>query len=136
MSCGHPIWFLRRGEVRWRAGQKASLAPLCSNLRYFRSKSAVPKKVLVTLLGLFGAPHSHSAPVELCPLAPSLRSFFHMTGISPRNYKKAARLKPTDFPVNFMLCLLFGPADLIVWWSFKWITQLYIFWFCVNVVKT
>jgi len=34
-----------------------------------------------------------------------------MTGISPRNPKKAARLKPTDFPENFMLCLLFGPAD-------------------------
>jgi len=37
-------------------GQAASLAPSGSNLRSFRSKCTVFKKVLVTLLGLFGAP--------------------------------------------------------------------------------
>jgi len=32
----------------------------------FGSKCTVLRKVLVTLLGLFGAPHSDSAPGELC----------------------------------------------------------------------
>jgi len=49
-------------EVRWRPGQETSLAPPCSNLRSFESKSTVLKKVLVTLLGLFSAPCSHSVP--------------------------------------------------------------------------
>jgi len=44
-----------RNEVRWRPGQEASLAPPCSNLRSFGSKCTMLKKVLVTLLGLFGA---------------------------------------------------------------------------------
>ena len=54
-----------------------SLAPPCSNLRSFRSKWTVLKKVLVTLLGLLGAPRSDSAPHDdsvpgkFCPLAPS-----------------------------------------------------------------
>ena len=41
-----------RNEVRWRPGQKASLASLCSNLRSFGSKCTELQKVLVTLLGL------------------------------------------------------------------------------------
>jgi len=47
-------------------------APPCSNLMPFGSK-CVFKRVLVTFLGLFGAPamirrlHSDSAPGELCP---------------------------------------------------------------------
>jgi len=45
-----------RNEVRWHPGQEASLAPPCSKLRYFGSKCTVLKEVLVTLLGLFGAP--------------------------------------------------------------------------------
>ena len=45
-----------RNEVRWRPGQEASLAPPCSNLRSFGSKSTVLKKVLATLLGIFGPP--------------------------------------------------------------------------------
>ena len=51
-----------------------SLAPLCSNLRSFGSKCAALKKVLVTLLGLFGAlrnnsrPHGDSAPGKFPPL--------------------------------------------------------------------
>ena len=44
-----------RNEVRWRPGQEASLAPPSLNLNLFRSKFTVLKKVLVTLLGLFGA---------------------------------------------------------------------------------
>ena len=60
-------------EVRWRPGKEASLAPQCSNLRYFGSKCAVLNKVVVTLLGLFRAPvvirppHSDLAPGELYP---------------------------------------------------------------------
>jgi len=46
----------RRNEVRWRPGQKASMAPPCSNLRFYGSKYTELKKVLVTLLRLFGAP--------------------------------------------------------------------------------
>jgi len=52
---------------------------------------------------------------------------FYVTGISPRNPKKAAKLKSTDFRVSFLLCLLFGLPDLTTWWSFNWITQRCIF---------
>jgi len=45
-----------RKEARWRPGQEASLAPPCSNLMSFGSKYTVLKKVLATLLGLFGVP--------------------------------------------------------------------------------
>jgi len=72
-----------RNEVRRHPGQEASLASPCSNLKSLGSKCAVLKKVLVTLLGLFGAPRSHSAPpvvirrpgncFPLPPLLPSLR---------------------------------------------------------------
>ena len=57
-------------------GKKQVRCPPCSNLRSFRSKRTVLKKVLVTLLGLFYAPavircpRSYSAPAELrvpCP---------------------------------------------------------------------
>jgi len=51
-----------RNEVRWRPQQEATMAPPCSNLRSFGNKCAVLKKVLVTLLGLFGGPRSDSAP--------------------------------------------------------------------------
>jgi len=66
-------WIQGRNELRWTLGQEASLTPPCSNLSYFGTKSTVLKKVLVTLLELFGAltvillPHSDSAPGELCP---------------------------------------------------------------------
>jgi len=63
-----------RNEVRWRPGQEASLAPPCSKLRSFGSKFTVLQKVLVTLLGLFGARRSDLALGELCPPCPlSLR---------------------------------------------------------------
>ena len=45
----------RCNEIRWRSGEEASLAPLWSNLRAFGSKCTVLTKVLVTMLGLFGA---------------------------------------------------------------------------------
>jgi len=41
-----------------------SLAPLWSNLSSFEGKFTVLKKVLVTLLGLFGASSSNSAPLQ------------------------------------------------------------------------
>ena len=49
----------------------------CSNLRFFGTKCTVLKKLLVTLLGLFGAlavirrPHSDTVPGELCPPCPT-----------------------------------------------------------------
>jgi len=80
-----------RNEVRWRPGQEATLAPPCANLRSFGSKSTALKKVLVTLLELFGAsrshsapswvvwhPHGDSAPGELCPLVPLVMSWLRV----------------------------------------------------------
>ena len=58
-----------------------------------------------------------------------VRHCFYVTGISPRNPKKAAKLKPTDFHVNFLLYLPFGLPDSTIWWSFIWITQRCTFWF-------
>jgi len=61
-------WPQGGNEVRWHPGQEASLPPPCYNLKSFASKSTVLKKVIVTLLALFGAPaviwcpHSDSAP--------------------------------------------------------------------------
>ena len=54
-----------RNEVRWRPGQEAVLAPPCSKLRSFGSECSVLKKVLVKLMGLFGASRSHSAPLAV-----------------------------------------------------------------------
>ena len=57
-------------------GARSKFGAPCSNLRSFGSKYTLLKKVLVTLLGLFGAlrshssPHSDSAPGELCPPFP------------------------------------------------------------------
>jgi len=45
-----------RNEVRWRPEQEASVATPCSTLWSFGNKCTVLKKVLVTLLGLSGAP--------------------------------------------------------------------------------
>jgi len=56
-----------RNEVRWRPEQGASLAPPCSKLMSFGSKCTVLKKVLVTLLGFFGDPRSHSSIVPPLP---------------------------------------------------------------------
>ena len=67
-----------RNKVRWSPGQEASSVSLCSNLRSCGSKCTVLKKVLVTLLGLFGVPRSHSAsavirrPGNCTPLASPL----------------------------------------------------------------
>ena len=64
-----------RTECRWRPGKEASLTPPCLDLRSFGSKFTVLKKVLATLLGLFGAPRSDLAPGALCPLvAPLIRA--------------------------------------------------------------
>jgi len=63
--CANEARFLRllpqqqgRNEIRWRPGQEASLAPPCSNLRSLGSKCTALKNVFVTLLGLYGVPHS------------------------------------------------------------------------------
>jgi len=57
-------WPQGRNEVKWRPGQEAGLAPPCYNLKSFANKSTVLKKVLVTLLALFGDP-----AVIWCPVA-------------------------------------------------------------------
>jgi len=73
----HTIAAQGRTEVRWRPWPETSLAPPCSNLRSFGSKFTVLKNVHLTLLGLFGASHSHLAPPAVirrpgncAPLAP------------------------------------------------------------------
>jgi len=43
-------------EVGLRPGKEASLAPPFSNVRSFGRKFTVLKKVIVKLLGIFGAP--------------------------------------------------------------------------------
>ena len=53
-----------RNEVRWRPGQEASLAPPYLKLRSSGRKCTVLKKVLVTLLGLFGAPAAIRRPPQ------------------------------------------------------------------------
>jgi len=53
--------------------QETSLAPPCSNLRSFGSKCAVMKKVLATLLGLFGTPQWFGTQGIVPPLSSSLR---------------------------------------------------------------
>jgi len=45
-----------RNEVRWRPGQEASLAPPLFEPEVFRKKMYFIKKVLASLLGVFGAP--------------------------------------------------------------------------------
>jgi len=46
-----------RDEVRWRPGQETSLAPPCVQIvRFFGGKCTALTKVLVILLGIFGAP--------------------------------------------------------------------------------
>ena len=51
--------------VRWRLGQEASLAPPCSNLRFFESKCTVLKKVLVTRPVTRGTRHPWKIPPPL-----------------------------------------------------------------------
>jgi len=60
-----------RNEVRWRPGQESSFAPPCSNLRSFGSNFTGLKKVLATLLGLFGAPSVGPPTVIRCPRSDS-----------------------------------------------------------------
>jgi len=61
-------WFRSRSawyqghEVRWRPEQEPNLAPPYLNMRSYGSKFTALKEVFVTLLEIFGAPRSHSAP--------------------------------------------------------------------------
>jgi len=52
-------------EVRLHPGQETNLASPYLNLRYFGSKCIALKKKLTTLLRLFGAPPSDTAPGAL-----------------------------------------------------------------------
>ena len=53
-----------RGKKQIRRPHSRSLAPLWSNPSSFEGKFTVLKKVLVTLLGLFGASSNNSAPLQ------------------------------------------------------------------------
>jgi len=63
-------------EARWRPGQEARLAPPCSNLMSFGSKCTILKKVLTTLLGLFGAPAVIRYPGNCDLLSPLVTPLF------------------------------------------------------------
>jgi len=65
-------------NVRWRPGQEISSAPPCSNLM---SKCTLQKKVIATLLGLFGARDIFAPAARgiVLPLPPSLRPCPHYT---------------------------------------------------------
>ena len=62
VRCRCSVYIQGRNEVTWSPGQETSLTPTCSNQGSFGSKCILLKKVLLTLLGLFGSPRSHSAP--------------------------------------------------------------------------
>jgi len=83
-------------------GARSKFGPPCSQLRSFGSKCTVFNKIIVTVLGLFGAPavawclHGDSAPGQLYPLAPPsfrlcvwvclclfMYSFFSFSRVSP-----------------------------------------------------
>jgi len=74
------------------------------------------------LLGLPGKNCDAHGPAEPDGPADTPVHFF-VTGISPIDSKKAAKLKPTDFHVHFLLFLLLGTADTIIWRSFNWMIQ-------------
>ena len=78
-----------RTEVRWLPEQETSLAPPCSNLRSFVSKCTVLKKVLVTLLGLFGVPALNRRPGHCALLSPPR----YALGVVPRKHKANALSK-------------------------------------------
>ena len=83
----HIIWkgvVQGRTEVRWRPGQETSLAPPCLNLRSFRSKRVVMKKLLETLLVLFGASLWFSARGVAPPFVSPLDWWQH-TSLSESN---------------------------------------------------
>jgi len=75
---------LTRGVTRLYGarGRRKFGAPMFET-KVFRSKCTVLKKVLVILLGIFGAPRSDSAPRELCPpcYAPEFNTSFFIIGI-------------------------------------------------------
>jgi len=82
---------IRGGTRLDGAGQEASLAPPCSSLRFFGSKSTVLKEVLATLLRLFGASSDDLAPGELCslslrPCMPFLAIFLKVSIVSVKKY--------------------------------------------------
>ena len=60
-----------RNVVSWHPGQGTILAPSRSSLRSFGSECAALKKVLMTLLGIFGAPIVIRRPGNCAPLTPS-----------------------------------------------------------------
>jgi len=62
-----------RTEVAWRQEQGTSLAPPCLNPRSFESKCTVLKKVMATLLELFGTPNDSAPGALFLPFSPSLR---------------------------------------------------------------
>jgi len=97
-----------RNVVRWRPGQEASLAPSCSNLNSFGSKCTVLKKVLVTLLGLFSVPRSHSAPTAVMQrpgnCAPLVTPLFRNVS-NPQHLAHDYCHPPRSSQVGYLHCL-------------------------------
>jgi len=101
-------------DIRRHSRQQASLAPPCSILRSFRSIFTLLKKLLVSLLGLFGAPavirppaiirrtHNDSAP-GLYPITPFVTPLGHcyLYYLVCSNY-----LDGMTIPWKFVYCLV------------------------------
>jgi len=63
-------WTRKRSEIRWRPGQETKFRAPCLNLSSSGSKSTALKKVLATLLKLFGSPKWFGARCIVPPFPP------------------------------------------------------------------
>jgi len=98
-----PCQLQGRNEIWWRLGQKASLAPPYSNLTSFWSKCTVLKKVLVVLLGLFGA----RGIVPPCPLVTPLQLYLDEANHSEPGWLMSSNRLKFFCPVrNFRIRLI------------------------------
>ena len=114
-----------RNAVRWRPGQRTNSAPPwskfgapVSNLSSFEGKFTVLKKVLATLLGLFGAPAVNWRPGNCAPLVTPL-----MLCLAAFNYIMLWCL------LTICVSIVCGKLQLLVWGNALAMSSTSI-WFC------
>ena len=107
-SAKSPCWRLSGDGSGWHPGQKASLAPLCSNMGSFGSKFPVLNKVIVTSLGRFGAPLVIRRPGNCVPLAPQTLK----PGYGPSSVSVLKSITVLKFGVPFTFQLLLPARNL------------------------
>ena len=91
-----------RTEVAWRQEQGTSLAPPCLNPRSFESKCTVLKKVMATLLELFGTPNDSAPGALFLPFSPSLRRWLQWQ----HNVQQRFETSFTALRTIFIICIL------------------------------